>query len=71
MKKKSYNESMIMSVLAKSVEHFVEEAALSVESELCSRCPANNKICRKPCLTYQRNFDEAMSRLVTMTSQWN
>jgi hypothetical protein len=71
MNKRDNDELITLNILAKSVEHFIEEAAVGVESELCSRCPKDIRKCRKPCLGYQQNFDIAMSRLISMTAQWN
>jgi len=71
MDKKGFDDSVVLKILAKSIEHHIEEAAVAVESELCCRCPKDIRKCRKPCLAYQQNFDIAMSRLIALTSQWN
>jgi hypothetical protein len=71
MEDNSCHESVMMSIIAKSVEHLVEEAAMTVEGELCSRCPTDMNYCKKPCPMYQQSFDMVMSRLISVTSQWN
>ena len=71
MNEKGFNDSAFLKILAMSIEHHVEEAAVAVESELCCRCPKDIRKCRKPCLAYQHNFDAAMTRIITLTSPWN
>jgi hypothetical protein len=71
MNKKRYHDSIMLEILAKSVEHYIDEAAMAVGEELCSRCPVEAGECYKPCVMYQQNFDIAMTRLISLTAQWN